>query len=220
MINNQINQKIKTEAQKYFIGASGCHDWSHVERVHDLAVRIAKKEKANLNIVRLASYLHDIGRKKEMDCKGKNCHAEIGAILAKDILDKYKVEPAAVNNICHCILAHRYRNIHEPKTIEARIIFDADKLDSIGAIGTARAFLFAGSAGSNCLYTGREKELMKNPKDMSYTKEDSALYEYFFKLKNVKAKILTKTGKKIAQERHAFMIVFFQRFEKEIKGLL
>jgi len=87
-------------------------------------------------------------------------------------------------------------------------------------VGVGRDFLFAGSSGSNCLYTGNEKKLVKNARDFSYSKEDSALLEYYFKLKKVKSKILTKTGKKIAEERHNYMVDFFKRFELEIKGLL
>lgn len=219
-ISTQIIEKIKEEAKKYFIGASGCHDWSHVERVHNLAAVIAKKENANLYIVRLAAYLHDIGRKEEMASKGEICHAQQGVGVAKKILKKYHLPQKIVENILHCILSHRYRNNHRPKTIEAKVLFDADKLDSIGAIGVARDFLFAGHSGSNCLYTGNENKLARRARNYSYSKKDSALLEYFFKLRKIKSKIITKTGKRIAKERHNFMVNFFKRFEKEIRGLL
>jgi len=119
----------------------------------------------------------------------------------------------------HCILSHRYRNNHKPETIEAKVLFDADKLDSIGAIGIGRGFLFAGSSGSNCLYTGKEKQLVKSGSEYSYTNQDSALLEYYFKLVKVKSKILTNMGKQIAKERHKYMVNFFKKFESEIKGL-
>lgn len=219
-INNEIIGEIKIEAQKFFVGASGCHDWSHVERVYNLALKIAKEEKANLEIVKLAAYLHDIGRKEEMDSKGKVDHAEKGIELAGKILAKHNLDKEEKENILHCILSHRYRNNHKPETIEAKILFDADKIDSIGAVGIGRDFLFAGSSGSNCLYTGNEKKLVKNAREYSFTKEDSALLEYYFKLRKVKSKMLTKTGKEIAKERHEYMTNFFKRFELEIKGIL
>lgn len=219
-INNKIVEEVKNKAREFFAGASGCHDWSHVERVHNLALKIAGKENADVNVVKLAAYLHDVGRKEEMDSKGKICHAEKGVELAEKILEPYNLDKKTKENILHCILAHRFRNSHKPITIEAKILFDADKLDSIGAIGAGRAFLFAGSSGSNCMYTGNEKKLAKNARGFSYTKEDSALLEYYFKLRKVKSKILTKTGKEIAQERHNYMADFFKRFESEIKGLL
>ena len=74
-INNEIINKIKNKAKEFFIGAYGCHDWSHVERVCNLSLKIAKKEKANVSIVKLAAYLHDIGLKEEVLSKGKFCHA-------------------------------------------------------------------------------------------------------------------------------------------------
>lgn len=218
-INNKIIKEVKNKTRKFFIGASGCHDWSHVERVYNLAIKIAKKEKANLGIIKLAVYLHDIGRKEEMDSKGKVCHAEKSVELAEKILLSCNLDKKIIENIKQCILSHRYRNDHQPKTIEAKVLFDADKLDSIGAIGIARDFLFAGYLG-NCLYTGNEKKLAKNARSYSYTNEDSALLEYYFKLKKIKEKMLTKTGKKIAEERHNYMADFFRRFEKEIKGIL
>ena len=219
-INNKIIEEVKEKAKEFFVSASGCHDWSHVERVYNLALRIAKKEKADINVIKLAAYLHDVGRREEMQSKGKICHAEKGVELAEKILKKHNLDKETVENIKHCILAHRFRNNHKPATIEAKILFDADKLDSIGAVGVGRDFLFAGSSGSNCLYTGNEKKLVKNAREFTFTKEDSAFLEYYFKLKKVKSKMLTKTGKKIAEERHNYMVNFFKRFELEIKGLL
>jgi uncharacterized protein len=219
-INNGAIVKIKEESKKFFKDASGCHDWTHIERVRNLALRIGKKEKARLDVLEIASFLHDIGRKKEMKSRGLFCHAEEGGRLAKNILKKYSIEKKNIDNIIHCISSHRYRNKNIPKTIEAKVLFDADKLDSIGAIGVARNFLFAGNAGSKNLYTGNEKRLAKENKDYCYTKEDSALLEYEIKLKYIKDKMLTKEGKKIAKERHDFMVDFHERFEKEIKGIL
>ncbi|MDD5463912.1 MAG: HD domain-containing protein [Candidatus Moranbacteria bacterium] len=219
-ITKELIEKIEKEAKTYFVNASGCHDWSHVDRVKKLALRIGKQEKADLQIIEIAALLHDIGRKEEMKAKGLFCHAEAGAKTARKLLKKYSLTTDQVENIVHCIEAHRYRNAHIPNTIEAKILYDADKLDSIGAIGVARDFLFAGNAGSNCLYTGNEKRLAKEKKDYSYTKEDSALLEYEIKLKHVKDKIVTKTGKKIAKQRHEYMKKFFERFWKEVKGEL
>lgn len=219
-IDNKIISEIREKARSFFVLASGCHDWSHVERVYSLSLKIAKTEKADINILKLAAYLHDIGRREEMRSRGKIDHAERGVKLADKILSEYSLDKEVKENILHCILSHRFRNNHKPTTIEAKILFDADKLDSIGAVGIGRDFLFAGSSGSNCLYTGNERKLVKNAREHSYTKEDSALLEYYFKLKKVKSKILTKTGKKIAKERHEYMVDFFKRFELEVKGLL
>lgn len=210
--------KIGKEARKYFLKASGCHDWSHVERVRNLAKQIGKKEKADLKIIEIAALLHDIARKDEMKSRGGLCHAEYGAKLAKPILRKYKIKPEVIEAITHCIATHRFRKNKKPETIEAKCLFDADKLDSIGAIGIARSFLFAGYH-KVALYTGKEKDYAQKGIDRSYTKDDSGIMEYEFKLKKIKNKILTKAGKKFAQERHRYMVEFFNRFWQEVKGI-
>lgn len=224
MITKEDIIKIEEIAKKYFIGASGCHDWSHIERVRKLALRIGKLEKANLKIIELAVLLHDIGRKFEMENKGnksgmKICHAIESKREAQKILENFKeITQEEKDNILHSIEAHRHRNSLVPSTLEAKVVFDADKLDSIGAVGIARDFLFAGGAGSNCLYTGNEKKLVKLGKDMSYTKEDSAILEYEVKLKHLKNKMITKTGKMLAKERDRFMHEFFRTFWLEVAG--
>jgi uncharacterized protein len=216
--NKDIINKIKKEAQKYFKGASGCHDWSHVERVYTLAMQIGKIERANLGVLEIACYLHDIGRKEEMDSKGKICHAEKSAQLAGKILSKYKIDEKDKRNIINAIICHRYRNRHLPKTLEAKVLFDADKLDSIGAVGLARAFLFAGRAGSNSLYTGNEKKLAKSGKDYTFTQEDSAMLEYEVKLKKMRSRMLTQAGKRMAKGRDDFMKLYLKQFWQEVDG--
>jgi uncharacterized protein len=217
-INNNLIQQIGLEAKKHFQGASGCHDWTHVERVKKLSLYIGGLEKADLNILEIAVLLHDIGRKEEIKSKGLFCHAEKGAETAKRILEKYNVDQKTIDSVGHCIKSHRFRNNNVPETIEAKVLFDADKLDSIGAVGIARDFLFAGNAGSGNLYTGNEKEISRSGKDHSFGSEDSAILEYEIKLKHIKDKMMTSTGKRIAEERHRFMEVFFERFWEEVDG--
>lgn len=220
MITKTTKEKIRVKAKAYFKDASGCHDWTHVERVVKLAMKIGKIEKTDLDVLEVAALLHDIGRKEEMKSKGSFCHAEKGAEMARVVLDSLKIEKETIDRICHCIISHRNRNNHLPKTIEAKVLFDADKLDSIGAIGVARDFLFAGYAGSKNLYTGNEKKISKQKKNYSYTKEDSAILEYEIILKKIKNKMITKTGKKYAIERHNYMRNYFIRFWKEVEGKL
>jgi uncharacterized protein len=218
IISAKIIEAIEKEAKKYFKGASGCHDWSHVERVKNLALHIGKIEKADLKLLEVAVLLHDIGRRDEMKTQGAFCHAIQSGKISRKILPKYGFDQKTIGEIIHCIEAHRYRNDIVPNTIEAKVLYDADKLDCIGAIGIGRAFLFAGNAGSNIMYTGKEKELAKNGKNYTYHKDDSAVLEYEIKLKNIKNKILTKEGKKIAKIRHQFMEKFFINFWQEIEG--
>ena len=113
----------------------------------------------------------------------------------------------------HAIAAHRFRNGNEPKTIEAKILFDADKLDAIGAIGVARAFLFAGEIGARL-----HNPEMDVTKTASYSHEDTGYREYKVKLIHVKNRILTDEGKRIAEKRHEFMEKFFEQLQAEYEG--
>jgi uncharacterized protein len=218
MKKKEIIKKIEAEAKGYFEGASGCHDWSHVERVRSLALHIGKEENADLFLLEIAALLHDIGRKEEMKQKGKFCHADKGAELAVGILRKYDLSADAIENIRQAIVSHSYRKSLSPQSIEAKVLYDADKLDSIGAIGIARICFFAGNAGSNKIYTGNEKRIAQSKKSHSYTAEDTPYLEYEVKLKYVKDKMFTRIGKLLAKERHEFMKKYFERMWEEVRG--
>jgi uncharacterized protein len=185
-------------------------------------MEIGKIEGADPLVLEVAALLHDIGRYVEMENCGKFCHAEIGAKEARKILDEFELDDSAKENIIHCIISHRFRNEHIPSTTEAKVLFDADKLDSIGAVGIARNFVFAGYIGTKVagklLYTGREREMAVSGIDRSYTKDDSGLLEYEVKLKHIKNRMLTDEGKRIAQIRHAFMENYFNMFWQEVNG--
>ena len=122
------------------------HNMDHVMRVYNLCINLAKYQKAiNLEILKIAAFLHDIARVKEdQDDSGKIDHAVLGAEMAVKILRDLRYPEKKIELIRHCIISHRFRGEKEPKTIEAKILFDADKLDIIGAIGIARSFMIAG----------------------------------------------------------------------------
>lgn len=208
-------KEIKEKTKNLFLNAKGSHDWEHTERVYNLCMRIGKKEGADMKILKLSAILHDIGREEENKSNGKICHAERGAILAKKILEKYNIDKKNIEKIAHCIESHRFRNDKIPQTKEAKILYDADKLDAIGATGIGRAFLFAGEIGSKL----HNKEM--NIEDTSpYSKEDTAYREFMVKLRKIKDRIFTQEGKRMAKERHKYMVDFFDRLNKEIDGNL
>jgi uncharacterized protein len=208
-----ILEKIKEEVKQKLTHINSCHEWEHTERVFNLAMNIGKKEKADLEVLGLAVVLHDIARKEQDESGGKIDHAERGAVLATEIFKKYNLPEEKIKNIAHCIESHRYRNEMIPNTLEAKILYDADKLDAIGAIGIGRAFSFAGHIGAKV--HNKEVDLAST---LEYTVDDSAWREYNVKLKNIKDKMLTTEGGKIAEERHAFMEDFFMRLNKETDG--
>jgi uncharacterized protein len=212
---NEILEKIKKEVEQKLSGINSCHELEHTERVYNLAMHIGKKEGADLEILGLAAILHDVARKEQDESNGKIDHAERGAEIAKEILKKYNFSNDKIEKITHCIKAHRYRNEIVPETLEAKILYDSDKLDAIGAIGTGRNFSFAGHIGSKV----HDKNVNLD-KSAEYTIDDTAYREYLVKLKYIKDKIITNEGKRIAEGRHKFQEEFWERLNKEVDGEL
>lgn len=212
-LGRELTYKLLAISHEYCQAEGGCHGPDHTERVHNLALHIGRLMNARLDILSAAALLHDIGRSQEMLSQGKICHAAKGAEMSRAILTDLGFSPEMQEAILHCIEAHRYRNKKVPETLEARILFDADKLDSIGAIGIGRAFLFAGQVGARLHNRG-----VNVAKTSSYSVEDTAYREFLVKLCKIKDKMLTPEGKRLAAERHEFMELFFKRLDKEIHG--
>ena len=200
-------------AKTSFAAARGSHDWDHTERVYRLCMHIGRAEGADSEVLAVAAFLHDVGRSYEDESKGAICHAAKGAQIASTLLASYPLSDEKKRAIVHCIESHRFRGIHAPESLEARTLFDADKLDSIGAIGIGRAFLFAGEVGAKL--HNPEADLHNT---RPYTEEDTGYREFKLKLSKIKDRMLTPEGRRIAEERHAFMEGFFQRLQEEYEG--
>ena len=196
-----------------FMNAPGSHDWEHTRRVCNLCLHIGKVEGADLEVLKIAAYLHDIGRLQEETTQGAVCHAERGAEMAEAVLRDYPLSDDRRRNVIHSIRTHRFRGNHHPETLEAKVLFDADKLDAIGAVGIARAYLFAGELGAKLHNPDVRPEDTR-----SYTREDTGYREYRLKLSKVRERMLTAEGKRLAEERHRFMKAFFERFVSEYDG--
>ena len=205
--------EIKAFSRSCFSSARGSHDWDHTERVYKLCMKIAEAEKADKELLAIAAWLHDVGRSYQDESRGLLCHAEKGVEIAKAVLQAYPLSEEKKNNILHCIKSHRYRGTCKPETLEAKILFDADKLDAIGAVGIGRAFLFAGEVGARL----HNPHILPEDTD-PYSVEDTAFREFKLKLSKIKDRMMTKEGKRIAAERQAFMESFFQRFLEEYEG--
>ena len=204
---------IKRKAYTYFQGARGSHDWDHTLRVYRLCERIGAAEGVDMDVVLAAAYLHDIARSQQDNSNGAVCHAEKGARLATSILEELPLTPEQKENILHCIRSHRFRGNHKPHTREAKVLFDADKLDAIGAIGVARAYLFAGEVGARLHSQDAEIEDTR-----PYTEDDTGYREFKVKLCRIKDRILTREGRKLAADRHSIMEAFFNRLLEEYEG--
>ena len=204
---------VKILAHKHFLSARGSHKWDHTLRVCRLCERIGVGEGVDMDVLLAAAYLHDIGRIYQDESNGAVCHAEKGAQMAEPIVEELALSEAQKKNILHCIRSHRFRGRHEPETPEARVLFDADKLDAIGAVGVARAFLFAGEVGAR-LHSAETDIEDSEP----YSVDDTGYREFKVKLSKIRQRILTAEGRKLAEDRHAVMVKFFKRFLDEYEG--
>jgi uncharacterized protein len=210
----QTIDDIKKFVQQTLSNHRASHAWDHTQRVYRLCLRIGEKEGADLETLKIAALLHDIGRNHQDENKGQVCHAQKGAEISQELLKDYPLPQAKIDNIIHSIRSHRFRGDCSPVSIEAKVLFDADKLDAIGAIGIGRAFLFAGEVGAR-LHSGDIAPEETEP----YSVNDTGFREYKVKLSKIKDRMLTAEGRRIALDRHEFMESFFNRFLEEHDGL-
>lgn len=201
------------QAKEYYDAHDSAHGFSHVLRVYHLAMLIGEKEGANLDILRPAALLHDV-ESSMLDKEKRKQHHLLSAVFAGEVLVEYGWSAENIQAVQHCIRAHRYRDEREnPQTIEAKCLFDADKLDSIGAFGTARAIAVSVEKGLP-FYIQPSEQFRKTGKLLE-GEPHTAYHEYWFKLRHVKDRLLTETGTQLAIERHKTMVTFFEEFVKE-----
>lgn len=212
-VERQALATLREAARGCLETARGSHAWDHTLRVHALCRRMGPRAAADMLVLEAAAYLHDIGRAAQDTANGSVCHAVEGARQAGDLLAPLPLAEARKVNIVHCIRSHRFRDDHAPATVEACVLFDADKLDAIGAVGVARAYLFAGELGARLHNPDLPPE-----KSRPYSRDDTGYREYMVKLRAIKDRMLTEEGRRLAEQRHAFMVHFFERFLKEYAG--
>ncbi|HBQ61880.1 MAG TPA: phosphohydrolase, partial [Balneolaceae bacterium] len=194
---NHVRQKLEGEG-------SG-HDWWHIHRVRNTALKLGKEEQADLFIVELTALLHDIA-----DHKFHGGDEEIGPATARNWLKSLEVEESIINHVFEIIrdVSFKGAEVETPmKTIEGKVVQDADRLDALGAIGIARAFAYGG-------YKGRELHNPNIPPENhdsfeEYKKSTGPTLNHFYeKLFLLKDRMNTDSGRKLAEERHQFMEEF------------
>lgn len=190
------------------------HDSQHVYRVLFMALQIAKKEnKVDLDVLIAACLLHDIGREKQFQDKSC-CHAEVGGEMAFDFLLKNGWHYDKANHVSLCICSHRFRTDNLPESIEAKILFDSDKLDVTGAMGIARTLIYKGQVNEP-LYTTDENGDVQTGEN--FVKPKSFMDEYHYKLKNLYTNFYTTYAKEIALKRQKITKDFYESILDEIQ---
>lgn len=204
------------KARMWYADADPIHDFDHVLRVYRMAERLAKEEQADLEIVLAAALLHD-AEGSAPDAETRTSHQHRSAEFARAVLENEHWKEGRIRQVEHCIRAHRFRSDGEsPQTNEAKVLFDADKLDVLGAIGIARVIGYASINHQPFYAVPSQQFLGSGIKEAG--EPHSAYHEYLFKLRKIKDHLYTSTARQIAQERDKYLTGFFERLEKELAG--
>ena len=187
------------------------HDKEHVYRVLYTALDIARTEReVDYDVLICACLLHDVGRKEQF-LNPKLCHAREGARKACEFLMENHFAEDFIVHVRDCIITHRFRSDAPPQSLEAKILFDADKIDVTGAIGIARTLLYKGQV-SEPLYSLRSDGQVSDGTDDD---RESFFHEYKFKLEGIYDSFYTKRGKEIAEGRRAAAAGFYKNLLRE-----
>lgn len=213
------NYRIVTVTSQYIRkkleGEGSGHDWWHIYRVWNLAKLIGRDEQADLFVVELAALLHDIA-----DWKFYGGDEEIGPRLAREWLEKQRVDEQVIEQVCDIIVGISFKGAGvatKLKTIEGQVVQDADRLDALGAIGIARCFAYGGHKGRE-IYNPNIKP-QKHQTSEEYKKSSSPSVNHFYeKLLLLKDLMNTNAGKRFAEKRHKFMELYLKEFYSEWRG--
>ena len=204
--------EVFTEVKARFVDFTALdHGWEHVYRAYHLSLRIAEQEHANRFIVGMAALLHDVGRTIQ---EPKKPHAERSAILATKLLAQYDLPHETQQAILHAILAHNYRRGVTPATLEARVLYDADRLVSMGASGLMRwAMTLKNKKWSEwkSYHPDDPFAVQRDPDDQHYL-----LDRFFTKLLTMPEVMMTEKGRAMAERRVAFLRLFLKELQQEL----
>lgn len=216
-------------ARAWYPATDLVHGFDHVLRVYRLAERLALAEGADLQVVRAAVLLHDAqpghpasaapaeGAGDFQAAGDRESHHLASAGFARQVLAAEGWEAEKIAAVQHCIRAHRFRDAAEqPQTLEAQILFDADKLDAIGATGVARAIAYAVLAGQPAYAPPSGHFLASGCTEPG--EPHSAYHEYLFKLSKLKDRLFTPSGRRLAEARHRLMSELFAALQDEMSG--
>jgi uncharacterized protein len=204
-------------ARGWYASADAVHDFDHVLRVYRMAERLAEAEGADPEIVRAAALLHDAEGAAPGEGSVRENHHHASAGFAAQVLAGEGWEAGRIAAVQHCIRAHRYRDQSEPpRSLEAKVLFDADKLDVLGAIGVARVIAYAALDGQPFYSPPSERFLNTGKEEPG--EPHSSYHEHLFKLRKVRERMFTATARRIAAERLRYLDEYFERLIDEWNG--
>lgn len=204
--------KISNEIKQQFANDSSGHDWFHIERVYKNTLLIQKKEGGNAEIVSLLAILHDIS-----DHKMNGGILNHGSHVARELMEKLKIDAEIIEKVAPLVdeISFKGAGVSDKNScLESKIVQDADRLDAIGAIGIARAFAFGGNK-NRPMYDPELKPMIHDSFEAYADSKSHTINHFYEKLLLIKDRMHTKTGRKMAQERHDFMVNFLNQFYAE-----
>ncbi|MEE9564068.1 MAG: HD domain-containing protein [Nitrosopumilaceae archaeon] len=202
-------RKLKNEVKNSFAN-DPAHDFEHTMRVYKNAEKLAKKENANTKLVLCAALLHDIVSFSKSDKRSKKSSIK-SAIKATKILKKYNFSKTEIKIVSDAIREHSFSQNKTPKTLEGKILQDADRLDAIGSIGIARVFAVAGSEG-RAFYNELDPFCSRRkPNDQRWT-----LDHFYRKLLKLEKLMNTKAAKTEAKRRTKILQIYLTELKKEL----
>jgi len=207
----KVLNSIKNEV-KEIMDNDSAHDFEHIMRVYKNAQKMCKKEKANEKLVLSAALLHDIVSYPKSDKRSKLSSVE-SAKKSKRILKKYDFSKEEIIIISDAIRDHSFSQNKVPKTLEGKILQDADRLDALGAIGIARVFATSGSLRRPFYNMGDPFCKKRTPNDKIWTVD-----HFFQKLFKLDSLMNTKSGKMEAKKRTRVLKEFLNHLKQEISS--
>lgn len=209
-----MTQEICRTIESYMLSCmdDSAHDAEHVYRVLYNALEIAKSEPdTNYDILIAACLLHDIGRIDQIN-DPTLCHAAVGSEKAHRFLLELGMDADFAHRVRHCIATHRFRKNLQPQTLEAKILFDADKLDVTGAIGIARTLMYRGTLTEPLYRILPDGTISDGTHDIGH----SFFREYKFKLEKLYDRFFTEKGAELARERQSIATAYYESLYKEV----
>jgi uncharacterized protein len=204
------------EARAWYPQEDPVHGFDHVLRVLRMAERLAERLGADLEVVRAACLLHDAAGAVPGADNARASHEAASAHFAEEVLAREGWPPERIEAVTHCIRSHRFRGAEAPATLEAQIVFDADKLDVLGAFGVARTIGYALQAGQP-VYAAPSPEFRGEGKARP-GEPHSAYHEYLFKLRNVADRLYTEPARAIGARRGELLERFLEALAAEADG--
>jgi uncharacterized protein len=203
------------DARQWYSADDEVHGFGHIRRVYKLCECIGQAEGADMEVLLTAALLHD-SQDSHPGGGNRDDHHLRSAEFAGKLLKELGWDEIRTQAVQECIIAHRYRKNDVPGSLEAKVLFDADKLDVLGAIGVVRALAYAFQVRVPAFYEPSQSYLQNWEKEKG--EPHSAYHEYLFKLKKISSILLTPTARLIAESRQKFLDDFFEELAAEMRA--